>query len=190
MQVRLRSVSIAAAAAALALAACGSGDDGSRDAAAGTAGGTTDTVSVADVKGTGEILVDSSGLALYAADEEADGQVRCTDGCTSFWEPLEPDANAPTAGPGVPDLGLATRPDGSEQVTADGRLLYTFAEDSAGQVNGDGFEDDFGDQHLTWHVVRVTGAGASTPDTAGTAAGGRSTDPGNTGGLPDYGYGG
>jgi predicted lipoprotein with Yx(FWY)xxD motif len=175
-RLRLRSISFAVGAvAALALAACGSdngSDNASGSTSGGTSGGSTDTVSVADVNGVGNILVDSSGMALYAADQEANGQVVCTDGCTSFWMPLEPGASAPTAGPGVPKLGEAQRPDGTEQVTAGGERLYTFSEDSPGQVKGDGFEDDFNGQHLTWHVVRVDASGAMTPGTGTDNSGG------------------
>jgi predicted lipoprotein with Yx(FWY)xxD motif len=178
----MRRLSLGAAiAAALVMAACGGGDSND-DAAANTAGGSggasgtgADTVAVADVDGIGEILVDSTGMALYSADEEADGQVRCVDGCTSFWEPLTVDGTAPTGAPGVGELGVTERPDGTQQVTADGKLLYTFVQDSAGNVTGDGFADDFGDQHLTWHVVH-TGDEATTPP--GTAA---------EGGYPGYG---
>ncbi len=182
---RFKSVSFAVgAAAALALAACGSdnnSDNASGGTSGGTAGGGTDTVSVADVNGVGDVLVDSSGMALYAADQEANGQVLCTDGCTSFWMPLEPGSGAPTAGPGVPALAEAERPDGTEQVTADGKRLYTFSQDSPGQVKGDGFEDDFNGQHLTWHVVRVDAGDAMTPGT---------TAPGSSGGGYGGGYGG
>jgi predicted lipoprotein with Yx(FWY)xxD motif len=170
-RLRLRSVSFAlGAAAALALAACGSdgSDNASGTTSGGTSGGSTDTVSVADVNGVGNILVDSSGMALYAADQEANGQVVCTDGCTSFWIPLEPGAGAPTAGPGVRELGEDQHPDGTEQVTAGGERLYTFSEDSPGQVKGDGFEDDFNGQHLTWHVVHVDASGAMTRGSTGT----------------------
>jgi hypothetical protein len=50
-------------------------------------------------------------------------------------------------------------------VTAGGRPLYTFSEDSAGRVTGDGFMDKFGDRSFTWHVVHVgnSPAPASTP---------------------------
>ena len=185
---RVRSVSFAVGAVAvLALAACGS-DNGSDNASGttsgNTSGGSTDTVSVADVNGVGNILVDSSGMALYAAEQEANGQVVCTGGCTSFWKPLQPGAGAPTAGPGVPKLAVAERPDGTEQVTAGGERLYTFSQDSPGQVKGDGFEDDFNGEHLTWHAVHVDAAGAMTP---GTSAGGGSAGTDNSGGGNLYG---
>jgi predicted lipoprotein with Yx(FWY)xxD motif len=178
MKLALRSISVAAA-AALVLAACGGGDDDDSSGAAAS----NDTVSVADVEGVGEILVDASGQALYFADEEADGQVRCVDGCTSFWQPLEPGSSTPTAAPGVPELGVVDRPDGTEQVTAGGRLLYTFSEDAPGDITGDGFEDDFGSQHLTWHAVRADGSGGMTTTPAGGSTGG-------TSGSPGYDYGG
>lgn len=155
------------AAGALTLAACGS-DDGGADSEA-AAGSSTATVAVAEIEGIGQLLVDSTGQALYTADEEADGRVRCTDACTAFWIPLEPGAVTPSAA--IPDvtLGVTERPDGSQQVTADGRPLYTFVQDSPGNVTGDGFEDDFGDQHLTWHAVRtdpaVSGGSGAGPAT-------------------------
>jgi predicted lipoprotein with Yx(FWY)xxD motif len=170
-----RLILTATIAAAAALAACGSGDDDTTDDA--SAAGSTQTVSVADVDGIGEVLVDSTGMALYTADEEADGQVRCVDACTSFWEPLAPGVGAPTADPSVAALGVIERPDGTQQVTADGRPLYTFVQDSPGNVTGDGFADDFGDQHLTWHAVRPEGA---------TSPGESTSDP-SDGGYPGYG---
>ena len=172
-----RELSLTAAiATATLLAACGSGDDTTEDT---TAAGGTATVAVADVDGIGEVLVDSAGMALYTADEEADGQVRCVDSCTSFWEPLASGGGAPTAAPGVGELEVIDRPDGTQQVALNGRPLYTFVQDSPGNVTGDGFADDFGDQHLTWHAVRPGTAGATTPDDS-------NSDP-TDGGLPGYG---
>jgi predicted lipoprotein with Yx(FWY)xxD motif len=176
MTIKRRALLFVAAAGSLTLAACGSGDDDSNGAStAGSAGGNSETVSVASAAGIGDVLVDASGLALYVADEEADGQVRCLDGCTAFWVPLEAGAGTPTSASAVPGLGVTQRPDGTEQVTVDGRPLYTFSEDSPGSVNGDGFEDDFGDQHLTWHVVHADGSASGTPDSS------------PSGGLPGYG---
>ena len=101
-----------------ALAACGSGDDHSNDATSGE--GSTQTVAAADVAGIGEVLVDSAGMALYTADQEADGQVRCSPTRAlrsgSRWNPAD---QAPTALlPGVGELGVIERPDGAQQVTA------------------------------------------------------------------------
>src|SRR5918996_545378 len=75
----------------------------------------------------------------------------------------------PTASsvPGM--LGVSERPDGTRQVTFDGKRLYSFTEDDPGEVTGDGFSDAFGGQTFTWHVVSVGGAsdsgnGGSTND--------------------------
>jgi predicted lipoprotein with Yx(FWY)xxD motif len=181
-------ISAAVLAGALALAACGSGSDGGDEStAAGAPTDSSQTVSVASVDGLGEVLVDRSGMALYTADEEADGSVLCVDACEAFWSPLEAGDGTPTGPSEGPDLGVVERPDGTQQVTADGRPLYTFAEDSPGEATGDGFSDDFGDQHFTWHAALADGATASggtggTTDTTTTDEGSE----GGSGGGFDY----
>ena len=42
------------------------------------------TVSTRQLAGIGTVLVDKSGLALYAADQETGGMTLCTGACTSF----------------------------------------------------------------------------------------------------------
>ena len=118
------------------------------------------TVAVERIAGAGRVLVDSAGKALYAADEEANRDVLCTDACLAFWIPLTIDAGGPTASSVPGTLGVTERPDGSRQVTHDGKRLYSFVEDEPGQVTGDGFSDAFDGQRFTWHVVRVDGAAA------------------------------
>lgn len=163
-------ISGAAVVAALALAACGGGggDSSNSPDATPSSNGTT-TVSVEELGDAGRVLVDSAGQALYAADEEADSDVLCTEACLSFWTPLTIDAGAPTASsvPGM--LGVSERPDGTRQVTLDGKRLYSFTEDDPGEVTGDGFADAFDGQTFTWHVVRVgdapdSGDGGSSND--------------------------
>jgi predicted lipoprotein with Yx(FWY)xxD motif len=144
-------------AAALALAACGGGG-GESDNASPASGNDTATVSVEELGDAGSVLVDSAGKALYAADEEAESDVLCTDECTSFWTPLTIDAGAPTGDAVSGELGIGERPDGTRQVTLDGRRLYTFVEDEPGEVTGDGFSDAFGGQQFTWHVVGADGS--------------------------------
>jgi predicted lipoprotein with Yx(FWY)xxD motif len=176
-----RLLTVTALAGGLVLfAACGGDDNAGGSPAATSPGGSAPTVSTTKVADLGTVLVDAHGMALYAADQEADGSVRCTSACTSFWIPLPAGDGTPTAGPGVSDLGAVERPDGTRQVTADGKLLYTFAQDSPGKVTGNGFSDEFGDQHLTWHAVLASGA---TPtSTAGSSSG--TTDP--YAGVPGY----
>ncbi|HEX6837956.1 MAG TPA: hypothetical protein VF334_15365 [Polyangia bacterium] len=157
------------------VAACGCGGGG---------GGQVYTVSAMNVDGIGRVLVDASGDALYSPDEEAGGTVLCVDLCTSFWKPLDPGPGSPTAAPGTTTLGVVVRPDGGKQLTASGRPLYTFVQDSPASVTGNGFMDAFGSQHFTWHVIVPDGATAGSVDGGGGSAGGG----GGIGGYGGYGY--
>jgi predicted lipoprotein with Yx(FWY)xxD motif len=125
-------------AAALALGACG-GDDGDD--------GPT-TVALSD-----GVLVDSQGAALYTSNMEVNGDVFCTGPCARIWLPLT--ARKPTAASDVEGtVGVVTRPDGSRQVTYDGRPVYRFAQDGGpGDVTGDGLTDRFEGRSFTWDVV-------------------------------------
>jgi predicted lipoprotein with Yx(FWY)xxD motif len=139
----------AVVAASLILAGCGGGSSSSPATSA------SDTVSLKQVDGFGTVLVDASGKALYTPDQDSAKRVRCTGDCLTFWQPLEPGAGKPSAPDGTPSLAVIQRPDGTRQVTAGGRPLYTFSEDTAGAVTGDGFMDKFGGRSFLWHVVHV-----------------------------------
>jgi predicted lipoprotein with Yx(FWY)xxD motif len=137
---------------------------------AGCGGGTDTTVSARNVSGVGTVLVDQAGHALYSPEQEADGTILCTATCASIWIPLGVPSGqmSPTATDDLASrVGVVKRPDGSEQVTFDGKPLYTFVEDrSPGAVTGNGFEDSFGATSFTWRVV---GPGpVSTGTTPGT----------------------
>lgn len=161
---------IAALAAALALlvSACGgSGNSGAMGVDNG-APNANEQVSVSDVDGVGNVLVDSKGDALYMSEQEAGGMVLCTDGCTAFWKPLLVQGSGTPAGASSVDgkLGTVERPDGVHQITFDGAPLYRFTEGSDhGVVSGDGFADSFDGRQFTWHVARPGGAteAPSTP---------------------------
>jgi predicted lipoprotein with Yx(FWY)xxD motif len=150
---------VGAIVAAVALAACGSGGGGSAATAASGMG--AGTVAVQNIGGAGRVLVDSSGQALYASDQEANGMVLCTGACESFWAPLNAKGGQPTGSvPGK--LGVVKRPDGSQQVTYNGMPLYSFTQEGPGQVTGDGFHDAFNGQQFHWNVVSVGGGGSSS----------------------------
>jgi predicted lipoprotein with Yx(FWY)xxD motif len=181
-----RLITLATAiAASAALAACGgAGNNGAGASASGGAGsgtGSGNTVSVRQLSGVGSVLVDQTGKALYSSDLEASGKIVCDDpACNAFWKPLTLTAGKPTASSGAGKLGMITRPDGSKQITDNGKPLYTFSEDSPGKATGNGFTDDFGGHHFTWNVVRAGGAtgsatasgsGGSTPGTSGSSGG-------------------
>jgi predicted lipoprotein with Yx(FWY)xxD motif len=157
-------------AAAVAIAGCGSSASSSTTTASGAAqSSVTTTVSAKQISGAGNVLVDRKGDALYTPAQEGSGMIRCVGGCTSIWKPLTLAGGKPS-GPGK--LGVVKRPDGTRQVTAAGRPLYSFAEDHAGAVTGNGATDAFGGRHFTWHVVTAggttsTAAPAKTPAMSG-----------------------
>lgn len=165
-------------AAAAALAACGGGGGGTA-----TAGTGNDAVSVQNVGGTGMVLVDSAGQALYASDQEAAaGKVLCTGACNSFWEPLTAQGGMTGSSSVSGALGTIKRPDGTTQVTYKGAPLYTFTQDGSGEVTGDGFKDAFGGQQFTWHAITVGGAGSTS------SSGGGSGSAASSGGGSGYSY--
>lgn len=166
-----------AIAGTLVLSACGGSNDHQATAASSTSGG--QTVGVSTINGS-QVLVDSSGDALYTPDQEANGKVLCTGSCESIWMPLtsggaEPAATADVTG----KLGTVKRPDGTAQVTVNGAPLYTFAEDSGpGVATGNGVSDQFGGQGFDWHAVTVGGSAApsagSSSSTTSSSGGGYS----------------
>jgi predicted lipoprotein with Yx(FWY)xxD motif len=161
----------AAVASTVTLAACGSGGGSGSSGAASSSSGTK-TVSVKNIGNEGKVLVDSKGMALYASDQEMHGKVLCTGACNSFWKPLTVSRGMPSGASLTGKLGVVRRPDGTEQVTYNGKLLYTFTQDSPGKVTGDGFADAFGGRHFTWHVVhsgksKSSGAAASSGSSPG-----------------------
>jgi predicted lipoprotein with Yx(FWY)xxD motif len=170
---RRQRIAIGAVGAALLLAVAGCGDDSSDDASSGSAAASERaTVSVEAVDSVGDVLVDSKGAALYTADQEGDGKVRCTDSCAEIWIPLTvPGDREPTGPDEVSDeLGLAKRPGGERQLTFDGQPLYRFADDpAAGEVTGDGLSDTFDGRLFSWQVA--------TPDD-GSEGMGRPPSPG------------
>jgi predicted lipoprotein with Yx(FWY)xxD motif len=155
----------------LVIAACGGGGDNGAEESAPAGSDAATTVSVSSADGVGDVLVDEEGSALYAAVQEADGMVRCTDACAAIWVPLTV-TGQPTGSDGLAaDLGVVTRPEGTRQVTFNGRLLYTFVEDTdANTVTGNGFSDTFGDLGLfEWHVATPTGISTSNANTSESA---------------------
>jgi predicted lipoprotein with Yx(FWY)xxD motif len=118
-------------------------------AASGGAASASGAVSIAD-SSLGKILVDSKGMTLYMFLPDNQGPSTCVDKCLAAWPAL---AGPTTAGAGVDasKLGVAARPDGTQQATYGGWPLYTFIQDSApGDVNG----QDSGEK---WYVIGADG---------------------------------
>jgi len=155
---------------ALGLAACGGSDDSDNGSAAATTGGGggNQTVATMSISGIGNVLVDSSGKALYTNDMDTGSKIVCTDSCLTEWLPLAaPGGGQPTSDDSAVQakLGTVQRPDGSSQVTFGGMPLYTFVDDGTGEVTGDGFADSFGGTDFVWTAATASGKPASSSDT-------------------------
>jgi predicted lipoprotein with Yx(FWY)xxD motif len=176
------------AAAAVLVAACGSsaGNTAGPGSAANSGSSTSNGsaagagVSARQLTGVGRILVNKSGMTMYSVKtpSEANGNIRCTGSCTSFWLPVTASASASVTGlPGK--LGSVSRPDGTKQLTYNGTPLYTFKLDTApGQDHGNNYSDSFNGTNFTWQVVTASGK----------PAGGSGTAPSNTGNNYGGGY--
>ncbi len=150
---------MALATGAVALMLVGCGDDSADD----DGGSSGSLVSVSDVDEM-TVLVDADGHTLYTTTAEAGGQIKCVDECTSFWAPVAgsaDDAREVSTQIDV-ELGVVERPDGESQLTYDGLPLYTFTQEGAGALDGDGFTDDFQGTHFEWSAAR-TDAQPTTP---------------------------
>lgn len=163
---RILAVAVAALALGGLLAACDDDDNGDDSTTTTTeqAADTTTTSSAASGDATvavaetslGEVLVDGEGLTLYLFEQDQGTQTACTDACASVWPALTSNG-APTAGEDIDAalLGVAEQADGSSQVTYNGHLLYTYAQDSApGDTNGQGVGD-------VWFAVTPAGEAVS-----------------------------
>jgi predicted lipoprotein with Yx(FWY)xxD motif len=150
------------------VAACGTGS-GSTAAAGGTGSVQKDsggiTVSTRAIPGVGTVLTDQSGKTLYSPRQEADGMIKCTASCLSFWFPVTiGNGAAPRAAASLTGtLGSIQRPDGGgRQLTYDGKPLYSFRlDDAPGQTHGNDFTDHFGGLTFNWNAVTSTTATAT-----------------------------
>ncbi len=169
---RIVTMLLGATAAFATLTACGGGS--SEEAAGGTTS-TSSAVSVREVDGVGQTLVDSVGKTLYFADQEADGTIKCTDSCLAFWFPVE---GTESTAASMDGLAVVKRSDnGVSQLTFEGKPLYTFKLDTGpGQSMGNNLEDAFGNTTFTWRAASTTAAPTGAPTQAPPSSG------------TDYGY--
>jgi predicted lipoprotein with Yx(FWY)xxD motif len=156
--------------AAVVLAACGGGGNGASGNASTMSAG-TGIVSVRSVDNT-KVLSDSHGRTLYSANVEKGGSIMCTSGCTSIWAPAGASATqAKTAATALKlNLGVVKRPGGADQLTFDGKPLYSFTQEAAGQLKGNGVVDDFNGTQFTWTAAATGAAQASSGSGSGSAS--------------------
>ena len=160
-------MTLLALAAALTLVACSNSSSSTPPAAGGTSTTTSSgsTVQVTNSAQYGSILVDAQGNALYLFEQDPGKTSACTGACITTWPPLTA-SGSPTGGTGVDAslLGTAKQADGSNQVTYNGHLLYTFTGDAAaGDTTGEGVESFF--------LVSATGDKVAQPMAPSSSSG-------------------
>ena len=133
----MAAVSLAALAAAGGITAASA----SGTSAASTTGQATVRTASATVAGKTEtILVSRQGLPLYIYRPDTATTSLVTGGLARLWPPLTSPA---VAGAGVTGHVAVLKDVNGQQVTYNGHPLYTFADDQAGQVTGQGVQNFF-----------------------------------------------
>jgi predicted lipoprotein with Yx(FWY)xxD motif len=131
---------VAAAGGVTAASAAGSPASSTPSASASATAATVRTAP-ANVVGTTEtILVTAQGLPLYFYRPDTAAKSLVTGSLASLWPPLT--SPAPTAVGATGKLAVLNDING-HQVTYNGHPLYTFADDHAGQVTGQGIQNFF-----------------------------------------------
>ncbi|MFB2597525.1 hypothetical protein ACEXQE_07020 [Herbiconiux sp. P17] len=148
MNTRITLAAATAAVALLALAGCSS--SGSPDTSAPAAGSSSSSPSssssgASDIStagsSLGEIVVDGKGLTAYFYDVDTanSGASACTGECATLWPAIESTSTTPVVDGVSGTIGTITGVDGGNQITIDGRPIYTFANDKKpGDVAGQG----------------------------------------------------
>ena len=155
----IASISLAAAAALGGgiTAAAATGSPASSRPAASQHGTTTVRTAQAAVGGKTEtILVNAAGLPLYFYLNDTAASSLVSGGLAALWPPLTSPSPAAT---GLTGKLAAVRDAHGEQVAYNGHLLYTFADDRAGQVTGQGVQGFF---VATPGLTPLTGSSTST----------------------------
>jgi predicted lipoprotein with Yx(FWY)xxD motif len=125
------------------------------------------TVALANNPNLGMILTGDDGKTLYVFNKDSNGTTACTGACVTTWPPFTlDDGETAVAGSGVTGtIGTFQRPDGSTQVTINGKPLYYFSGDkSAGDANGEGFNN-------LWYAAGADGSAVQAPTPSATAGG-------------------
>ena len=139
----IASISLAAAAAiggGITAAAATTSHASSRPAASQHAAATVRTVQATVGGKTETILVNSQGLPLYYYLNDTAAKSVVTGGLAALWPPL---TSASPAATGLTGKLAAVMDIHGDQVAYNGHLLYTFADDQAGQVTGQGVQGFF-----------------------------------------------
>ena len=139
-RVVIASIALAAAAAiggGITAAAATTSHPSSRPAASQQAAATVRTVQATVGGKTETILVNGQGLPLYYYLSDTAAKSVVTGGLAALWPPL---TSASPAATGLTGKLAAVMDVHGDQVAYNGHLLYTFADDQAGQVTGQGVQ--------------------------------------------------
>ena len=168
----IASISLAAAAAiggGVTAAAATSSHASSPPAASQHAAATLRTAQAAVGGKTETILVNGHGLPLYFYQPDTATKSLVTGALAQLWPPLTSPA---VAGAGVTGKVAVLKDVNGQQVTYNGHPLYTFADDHADQVTGQGVQNFF----------------VATPGIAPIARSARSSGPAPAAPSGGYGY--
>lgn len=95
----------------------------------------------------GAYMTDFAGMTLYTYDRDTQGVSNCAGACAAAWKPYTSGATAQGTFPA--NITVITRADGSQQFAWKGMPLYYYSADqSAGDINGDGVGG-------VWHIVKI-----------------------------------
>jgi predicted lipoprotein with Yx(FWY)xxD motif len=136
-------------------------------ASTNTASATVRTASVTVAGKTETILVNSRGLPLYYYRPDTATRSLVTGGLAQLWPPLTSPA---VAGAGVTGKVAVLKDINGQQVTYNGHPLYTFADDHAGQVTGQGVQNFF--VATPGIASNAMSAGSAAPPTPAVPSGG------------------
>ncbi len=163
----IASISLAAAAAiggGITAAAATTTHASNQPAASQQATATVRTVQATVGGKTETILVNRAGLPLYYYLNDTAAKSVVTGGLAALWPPLTTGSPAAT---GLTAKLAAVMDVHGDQVAYNGHQLYTFADDHAGQVSGQGVQGFFVATPGLTPISGSSTAGSST--TAGTA---------------------
>ena len=159
----IASISVAAAAAiggGITAAAATTAHPSSQPATAQHAAATVRTAQATVGGKTETILVNSQGLPLYYYQSDTAAKSVVTGELAALWPPL---TSASPAATGLTGKLAAVMDIHGDQVAYNGHLLYTFADDQAGQVTGQGVQGFF---VATPSLTAITGSPAPSAPAA------------------------
>ena len=130
--------------AALICSCGGSNDEKPKAAASATTQAQAPAPAPAPTPPAPILVTDQNGMTVYYHDRDESNKSRCNDSCAQYWIPVQPNPGAYSGS----SFGTITRKDGTQQVTFEGRPLYTFFNDKKpGDTKGDGKQG-------IWHALR------------------------------------